>query len=81
MRKLMIALTGAAMLSIASIAYAAEITASITYVDVSARIIVVDHRAFHVPTTIDITVLKVGEQVTVVFEKVDGQLRIVSIRF
>jgi Cu/Ag efflux protein CusF len=80
MRKLMIALTGAAMLSIASIAYAAELTASITYVDIQARIIVIDHRAFHVPQSIDITILKVGEQVTIVFEKVDGQLRIVSIR-
>jgi Cu/Ag efflux protein CusF len=80
MRKLMIALTGAAMLSIASIAYAAEITASITYIDINARIIVIDHRAFHVPTTIDITVFKIGEQVTIVFAKVDGQLRIVSIR-
>lgn len=80
MRKLMIALTSAAMLSVATIAYAAEITASITYIDVQARIVVIDHRAFHVPTSIDITVFKVGEQVTIVFEKVDGQLRIVSIR-
>jgi Cu/Ag efflux protein CusF len=80
MRKLMIALTGAAILSIASIAYAAEMTASITYIDINARIIVIDHRAFHVPQSINITVFKIGEQVTIVFEKVDGQLRIVSIR-
>ena len=59
---------------------AAEITATITHIDVNARIIVIDHRAFHVPTTIKIGILKVGQQVTVVYEIVDGQLKIVSIR-
>jgi Cu/Ag efflux protein CusF len=61
-------------------ARAAEITATITHIDVNARIIVIDHRAFHVPTTIKIGILKVGQQVTVVYEVVDGQLKIVSVR-
>ena len=81
MRKLLIATTTAAML-LGSVALAKELslTASITYVDVKARIIVIDRRAFHVPTSIDIGILKVGEQVTIVYEVVDGQLKIVSIR-
>jgi hypothetical protein len=80
MRKLLIT-TAAATMLLGSIALAKEITitASITHIDVKARIIVVDHRAFHVPTTIDIGILHIGEQVTVVYEVVDGQLRIVSI--
>jgi hypothetical protein len=80
MRKLLIA-TAAATMLFGSVALAKEITitASITHIDVKARIIVVDHRAFHVPTTIDIGILHIGEQVTVVYEVVDGQLRIVSI--
>jgi hypothetical protein len=32
-----------------------------------------------VPTTIDIGILKIGEQVTIVYAVVDGQLHIVSI--
>lgn len=81
MRKLLIAATTAAML-FGSVALAKElsITASITHIDVKARIIVIDHRAFHVPTTIDIGILHIGEQVTIVYEAVDGQLKIVSIR-
>lgn len=80
MRKLLIATATATML-FGSVALAKEITitASITHIDVKARIIVVDHRAFHVPTTIDIGILHIGEQVTVVYEVVDGQLKIVSI--
>lgn len=80
MRKLLIATATATML-LGSVALAKEITitASITHIDVNARIIVVDHRAFHVPTTIDIGILHIGEQVTVVYEVVDGQLKIVSI--
>ncbi|MEP3279600.1 MAG: DUF1344 domain-containing protein [Stappiaceae bacterium] len=61
-------------------AWAAEITASITHIDVQARIIVIDHRAFHLPKSIKIGAFKVGEQVTVVYEVVNGQLKIVSIR-
>jgi hypothetical protein len=81
MRKLIIGAATAAML-FGNVALAKElsITASITYIDVKARIIVIDHRAFHVPTTVNIGILHVGEQVTVVYEVVDGQLRIVSIR-
>ncbi len=81
MRKLLIGLTAATML-FGGVALATEmtITASITHVDVKARIIVVDGRAFHVPESVDIGVLRIGEQVTVVYEVVDGQLRIVSIR-
>ena len=45
-----------------------------------ARIVVVDGKAFHVPREIDIGVLKIGEQVTITYEIVDGQLRVVSIR-
>ncbi len=71
---------GAMLLASTALASAAQITASITYVDVQARIIVVDHRAFHVPTTIDIGVLKIGEQVTIVYVVVDGQLKISSIK-
>lgn len=78
MRKLVLGVAVAAML--AGSALAAEIRATITHVDINARIIVIDGRAFHVGTNIDITVLKVGEVVTVVFERVDGQLRIVSIK-
>lgn len=61
-------------------AWAAEITASITYIDVQARIIVIDHRAFHIPKSIKIGAFKVGDQVTVVYEIVNGQLKVVSIR-
>lgn len=81
MRKLFIATSAAAML-LAGVALAKEITltASITHIDVRARIIVIDHRAFHVPASVDIGILRIGEQVTIVYEVVDGQLRIVSIR-
>jgi Cu/Ag efflux protein CusF len=71
---------GAMFLAGMATAGAAEITASITHIDLKARIVVIDHRVFHVPTTIDIGILKIGEQVTIVYEIVDGQLRIVSIR-
>ncbi len=79
MRKLMLGAAIADYLT-GSVAFAAEIRATITHIDVNARVIVIDGRAFHVGTNIDITVLKVGEVVTVVFEEVDGQLRIVSIK-
>ncbi|XWN30714.1 MAG: DUF1344 domain-containing protein [Devosia sp.] len=59
---------------------AATITATITHIDVKARIIVIDSRAFHVGTTVNIGAFKVGEKVTVVYERSDGQLRIVSIK-
>ncbi|MEM8853072.1 MAG: hypothetical protein AAGD34_05175 [Pseudomonadota bacterium] len=59
---------------------AATITATITHIDVKARIIVVDSRAFHLGTTINIGAFKVGEKVTVVYERNNGQLRIVTIK-
>jgi len=71
---------GAMLLATTMMASAATITASITHIDVNARIIVIDHRAFHVPTTVDIGILKVGEQVTIVYVVVDGQLKIESIK-
>jgi Cu/Ag efflux protein CusF len=79
MRKLMLGAVLAAYLA-GSAAFAAEIKATITHIDVNARIIVIDGRAFHVGTNIDIAVFKVGQMVTVVFETVDGQLKIVSIK-
>ena len=79
MRKLMLGAVLAAYLA-GSTAFAAEIKATITHIDVNARIIVIDGRAFHVGTNVDITVFKVGQVVTVVFETVDGQLKIVSIK-
>ena len=79
MRKLIIGTAIAAFLA-GSVAFAAEIRATITYIDIDARIIVIDNRAFHVPTTIDIKVFKVGEKVTIIYERNNGQLRIVSIK-
>jgi Cu/Ag efflux protein CusF len=79
-RKTIAAVAGAMLLAATMTASAATITASITYIDVKARIIVIDHRAFHVPTTIDIGVLKLGEQVTIVYVVVDGQLTITSVK-
>jgi hypothetical protein len=79
MRKLLIGTAAAAFIFVAQSAGAAEVVATITHIDVSARIIVVEGRAFHVPTSIDITVYKVGERVTVVYTEVDGQLRVESI--
>jgi len=78
-RRMIAAVAGAMLLAGMATAGAAEITASITDIDVKARIVVIDHRAFHVPTTIDIGILKIGEQVTIVYAVVDGQLHIVSI--
>jgi len=78
MRKLMLGAVLAAYLA-GTAAFAAEVKATITHIDVNARIIVVDGRAFHVGTNIDIAVFKVGQVVTVVFDTVDGQLKIVSI--
>ena len=79
MRKLIIGTAAAVMLA-GSVAFAAEVSATITHIDVSARIVVVDGKAFHVPREIDIGLLKIGEQVTITYEIVDGQLRVVSIR-
>lgn len=79
MRKLLLGTVAAVFLA-GSVAFAAEISATITHIDVNARIIVVDGRAFHVGTNIKIGVFKVGQQVTIVYEIVDGQLRVVSIR-
>lgn len=79
MRKFFLGTAAAVMLA-GSVAFAAEISATITHIDVSARIVVVDGKAFHLPAEIDIGVLKVGEQVTIAYEIVDGQLRVVSIK-
>jgi hypothetical protein len=79
MRKFLIAAAAGAMMFAAQAAGAAEVVATITHIDVGARIIVVDGRAFHVPTTIDIAVYKVGERVTVVYAEVNGQLTVESI--
>jgi Protein of unknown function (DUF1344) len=78
MRKLILG-TAMAVFLTGSVAFAAELSATITQIDVGARIVVIDGKAFHVPTTIDIGVFKVGQKVTVVYAVVDGQLRIVSI--
>ncbi len=78
MRKLILG-TAMAVFLTGSVALAAELSATITHIDVGARIVVIDGKAFHVPTSINIGVLKVGQTVTVVYEVVDGQLRIVSI--
>jgi hypothetical protein len=79
MRKLMLGAALAAYLA-GSAAFAAEVKATITHVDIPAGIIVVDGRAFHVGTVIDITILKVGEVVTIDYVVTDGQLKIVSIK-
>lgn len=77
---LIVASTLAMMIASQVSAWAAEITASITHIDVQARIIVIDHRAFHVPKSIKIGVFKLGDQVTIVYEVVNGQLKVVSIK-
>jgi len=81
MRKHIIAAVAGAMLLAGTIAASAlEITASITHIDTQARIIVIDHRAFHVPTSVDIRILRIGQQITVVYVIVARQLRIESIK-
>ena len=80
MRKLMIAAATLATISIGSTAYAAQITATITRIDVKARIIIINGRTYHVPKSVKIGAFKVGQKVTVVYEVVNGQLRVVSIR-
>ncbi len=77
---LIVASTLAMMIASLISAWAAEITASITHIDVQARIIVIDHRAFHIPESIKIGVFKLGDQVTIVYEVVNGQLKVVSIK-
>ena len=80
MRKLLLGAAVATFLA-GSAAFADEtIRATITYVDVQARVIVIDHRAFHIGTEIDITRFKVGQVVTVDFVRVDGQLKVVSVK-
>jgi Cu/Ag efflux protein CusF len=79
MRKFILGAALAACLS-SSLALADEIKATITHIDVNARIIVVDGRAFHVGADVDITVFKIGDVVTIDFAVVDGQLKIVSIK-
>lgn len=80
MRKLLLAGCTAGLLLLAGVASAAEITATITEVNVSSRIIIVEGRSFYVPESVNITVLKVGERVTIVYEVVDGQVRVTSIK-
>ena len=76
MRKVILGAAMAVFLT-GSVAFGAEINATITHIDVNARIIVVDGRAFHVGTEINIGAFKIGQQVTVVYEVVDGQLKVV----
>jgi len=79
MRKLILGAAVATFLA-GSAAFAAEIKATITHIDVQHRIIVIDGRAFHVGAEIDITILKVGEVVTIEYTSSDGHLTIVSIK-
>ncbi len=79
MRKLILG-TAMAVLLTGSVAFAAELSATITQIDVSGRIFFIDGKAYHVPASIDIGAFKVGQHVTVTYEIVDGQLTVVSIR-
>ena len=79
MRKFVLGAALAACLAATS-AFAAEIKATITHIDIHAGIIVVDGRAFHVGKTIDITIFKVGDVVTIDYAIVDGQLKVISIK-
>jgi Cu/Ag efflux protein CusF len=74
MRKLITAVAAAALLSTASLAYAAEASGSIQSIDTAAGTITLDNGdVFKLPAAFDVASLQVGAKVKIVFEEQDGQ--------
>ena len=81
MNKLMIAASAAALFVASSVAaLAAEVTGAITAVDPAAGTVTLDDGNIYVlPADFDIAALTAGAMVTITYEEVDGQLRIMAV--
>ncbi len=81
MRMLASAIAAAALMGTASLAYAATDTGQITDINQTKHLIALDTGSkFMVPDRTDLSIFKVGEQVTIAYDGGDGMKMASSIR-